>query len=108
MEVTMGHPLGISHVSSQKQNRKGMVRAQNEQYRYMAESSSGCDNLVSEPIPGWKCAYKDVGPLKGVDCNIPYCPNGWNLTRLFGSSLASSSIETPKLSEFVREHSQDG
>ncbi|CAN6547286.1 unnamed protein product [Malus baccata var. baccata] len=38
----MGDPLGSSRVSSQKQNREGVVGTQNEQYRAMAESSPGC------------------------------------------------------------------
>ena len=25
--------------------------------------------MVSEPVPSRKCADKDVGPLKGVDCD---------------------------------------
>ena len=38
----------------------------------MVDPGSGCDNLVSEPIPGRKCADKDVGPLRGVDCEISH------------------------------------
>ncbi|RXH78960.1 hypothetical protein DVH24_034167 [Malus domestica] len=37
-------------------------------------------------------------------CIFPSLPS----TRHFGSSLASSFIGTPKLSEFVREQSHDG
>ena len=70
----MGDPLGSSRVSSQKQNREGVVGAQSGQYRATAESSLGCDNLVLEPIPGWKCVDEDIGPLRGVDCNIPHRP----------------------------------
>ncbi|RXH98104.1 hypothetical protein DVH24_010429 [Malus domestica] len=58
-----------------------------------------------EPIPGWKCADEDVGPLRGVDCNIPHRPRD---TRPFESSLALDSVGTPKLSEFAQEQSQDG
>ena len=65
----MGDPLGSSRMSSQKQNREGVVGAQTGQYRATVESSQGCggpgqgcDNLVSEPILGQKCADKDVGP----------------------------------------------
>ncbi|RXH70374.1 hypothetical protein DVH24_007630 [Malus domestica] len=51
-------------------------------------------------LPGWvthwECADKDVGPLKGVDCNIPHRPGD---TRRFGSSLALGYVGTPKLSE---------
>ncbi|RXI04899.1 hypothetical protein DVH24_039173 [Malus domestica] len=38
----MGDPLGSSRVSSQKQNREGMVEAQSGQYRATAKSSQGC------------------------------------------------------------------
>ncbi|RXH69141.1 hypothetical protein DVH24_031474 [Malus domestica] len=38
----MGDPLGSSRVSSQKQNREGVVEAQSGQYRATMESSSGC------------------------------------------------------------------
>ena len=61
----MGDPLGSSRVSSQKQNREGVVGAQSRQYRATTESRLGCENLVSEPIPGRKCAYEDAGPLRG-------------------------------------------
>ena len=39
---SMGDPLGSSRVSSQKQNREGVVGAQSGQYRATAESSPGC------------------------------------------------------------------
>ncbi|KAM1774430.1 hypothetical protein ACFX12_043801 [Malus domestica] len=92
----MGDPLGSSHVSSRKQNREGVVGAQSGQYRAMKKSSSGCDNLVSESILGQKRANEDVG---GVDhlsliCIFLSLPS----TRPFGSSLASISIRTLKLS----------
>ena len=63
----------------------------------------GCHNLVSEPIPGRKCADEDAGPLREVDCKIPHRPGGVDhvshicifsslpSTRSFGSSLASGS-----------------
>ncbi|RXH87702.1 hypothetical protein DVH24_034602 [Malus domestica] len=38
----MVDPLGSSRVSSQKQNREGMVKTQSKQYRATAESSPGC------------------------------------------------------------------
>ena len=38
----MSDPLRSSCVSSQKQNREGMVGAQSGQYRATAESSRGC------------------------------------------------------------------
>ncbi|KAM1523564.1 hypothetical protein TB1_012932 [Malus domestica] len=81
---------------------------------------SGCDNLVSEPILGRKCADEDVGPLRGGGFLDPKSPRGVDLVsliciflslpsmRLFGSSLPSSSIETLKLSEFGREQAQVG
>ena len=66
----MGDPLGSSRVSSQKQNREDVVGAQSGQYRGtvvdraldVVDPGSGCDNLVSEPIHGRKCADEDVGP----------------------------------------------
>ena len=50
----MGDPLGSSHVSSQKQNREGVVGAQSEQYRAtvvelawdVVDLGSGCDNFA--------------------------------------------------------------
>ncbi|CAN6689719.1 unnamed protein product [Malus baccata var. baccata] len=49
----MGDPLGSSRVSSQKQNREGVVRAQNGQYRAtvverahdVVDLRPGCDSL---------------------------------------------------------------
>ena len=38
----MGDPLESSRVSSQKQNREGVVGAQSGQYRATAETSPGC------------------------------------------------------------------
>ena len=38
----MGDQLGSSRVSSQKQNREGVVGAQSGQYRVTAESSPEC------------------------------------------------------------------
>ena len=74
----MGDPLGSSRVSSHKQNREGVIGAQSGQYRATTESTPGCT-----------------------------CPPPIS-TRLFGNSLASGSIGTPKLSEFAREQSHDG
>ena len=56
----MGDPPGSSRVSSQKQNREGVVGAQSGQYRAtvmerareVIRPGPGCDNLVSEPNPG--------------------------------------------------------
>ena len=78
----MGDPLGSSRVSSQKQNREGVLGAQTGQYRATVVERArevirlgpGCDNLVSKPNPGRVCADKDVGPLSGVDCDIPHHP----------------------------------
>ena len=66
----MGDPLGSSSVSSQKQNREGVVGAQSGQYlcycgragRDVVDPGPGYENLVSEPKPGRKCADEDVGP----------------------------------------------
>ena len=38
----MGDPLGSSRVSSQKQNRESVARAQSGQYRATAEPRLGC------------------------------------------------------------------
>ena len=38
----MGDPLGSSRVSSQKQNREGVAKAQSGQYRATAELSQRC------------------------------------------------------------------
>ena len=46
----MGDPLGSSRVSSQKQNREGVVGAQSGQYRATVELRPGCDNLVIFPM----------------------------------------------------------
>ena len=72
-------------MSSQKQNCEGVVGAQSGQYHAMAELSPeiwwgpgpGCDNLVSEPILGRKCADEDVGPLRVMDCKIPHRTGVW-------------------------------
>ncbi|CAN6723563.1 unnamed protein product [Malus baccata var. baccata] len=46
----MGGPLGSSRVSSQKQNREGVVGAQIEQYRATVESSPGCGEGPSRDV----------------------------------------------------------
>ncbi|RXH92235.1 hypothetical protein DVH24_033131 [Malus domestica] len=46
----MGDPLGSSRVSSQKQNREGVVGAQSGQYHATVESSSGCDGGPSGDV----------------------------------------------------------
>ncbi|CAN6697203.1 unnamed protein product [Malus baccata var. baccata] len=68
----IGDPLGSFCMSSQKQNREGVVGAQSGQYRAtvvervrdVVDSGPGCDRLVLEPNPG-RCADEVVGPLKG-------------------------------------------
>ena len=59
----MGDPLGSSRVSSQKQNREGVVGAQSGQYRAtvverardVVDPGSGCDtklvNCEAKPTP---------------------------------------------------------
>ncbi|RXH99594.1 hypothetical protein DVH24_021396 [Malus domestica] len=42
----MGDPLGSTRVSSQKQNREGVVGAQSGQYRVTVESSPGCGEFL--------------------------------------------------------------
>ena len=50
----MGDPLGSSaRVSSHKQNREGMVEAQNEQYRAMMELSPGCGRGLGQDVTIW-------------------------------------------------------
>ncbi|RXH76398.1 hypothetical protein DVH24_019286 [Malus domestica] len=51
----MGDLLGSSRVSSQKQNREGVVGAQSGQYRATVESSLGCDGG-----PGWDHTYLTI------------------------------------------------
>ena len=46
----MGDPLGSSRVSSQKQNREGVVGAQSGQYRATAESSPGCGGCSGQDV----------------------------------------------------------
>ena len=76
----MGDPLGSSYVSSYKQNREGVVGAQLGQYHATVEPRLGCDRIVSSHFAVWcKCADEDVGPLRGVDCNIPHHPGEWIL-----------------------------
>ena len=66
----MGDPLGSSRVSSQKQNREGVVGAQSGQYRAMVverarevvDPGPGCDNLVLEPNPGRGVPTRTSGP----------------------------------------------
>ncbi|RXH88502.1 hypothetical protein DVH24_000101 [Malus domestica] len=67
---------------------------------------SGCDNLVSKPLCQSVLVCRQgrraskAGALKGVMCLICTCSPPYS-TRPLGSSMASSSIETPKLSEFA-------
>ena len=66
----MGDPLGSSCVSSQKQNREGVVVAQSGQYcatvveraRDVVDPGSGYDNLVLEPNPGRGVLTRRSGP----------------------------------------------
>ena len=66
----MGDPPGSSRVSSQKQNREGVVGAQSGQYRATVVEQArevirpgpGCDNLVSEPNPGRGVPTRTSGP----------------------------------------------
>ncbi|KAM1593842.1 hypothetical protein ACFX10_000325 [Malus domestica] len=59
----MGDPLGSSSLSSQKQNREGVVEAQNGQYRATVVSSRGCGGGPGRDVtinqlthPDLKCA----------------------------------------------------
>ena len=55
---------------------KGLVLGKDENIhiRITPLGDVGCHNLVSEPNPGRVCADEDVGPLRGVDCDIPHRP----------------------------------
>ncbi|KAM1224416.1 hypothetical protein ACFX2G_044274 [Malus domestica] len=46
----MGDPLGSSLVSSQKQNREGVVGAQSGQYRATVKSSLGCGECPGQDV----------------------------------------------------------
>ncbi|RXH81551.1 hypothetical protein DVH24_034972 [Malus domestica] len=121
----MGDPLG----SFRKQNRGGVVgpKADNivirrSRARDVLGAESGCDNLVSEPIPDRMCADKDVRPLNHEGVVGPKVDNivirrsrardvlgvRVRITRHFVNSLTSEFIGTPKLSEFPKEQSHDG
>ncbi|KAM2185812.1 hypothetical protein ACFX1Q_030769 [Malus domestica] len=119
----MRDPLGSSHVNSQKQNREGVVRAQSRQYPATTESSSGCGGGPGRDVTIWyqgrMCADEDVGPLRGVDFNIPHRLGKWILYALYVYSylflargllgvLALGSIGTPKLSEFAQKQFHGG
>ncbi|RXH75307.1 hypothetical protein DVH24_030028 [Malus domestica] len=53
----MGDPLGSSCVSSQKQNREGVVGALSGQYRATVESSPECGG-----DPGWNMLLPSLEP----------------------------------------------
>ncbi|KAM1998999.1 hypothetical protein COP1_006184 [Malus domestica] len=71
----MGDPLRSYRVSSQKQNYKGVVGAQSEQYRATAEPVWDVTEWYQSHSAVW-CEYadEDVGPLREVNCNIPHRP----------------------------------
>ena len=84
----------------------------------------GALHVVSEPVPSWKCADEDVGPLRGVDCDdrsgwvqgtgsypvsnlisprwLRKCLKGkmfsFIITEVFSERLAKGFVRTPKLS----------
>ncbi|RXH69063.1 hypothetical protein DVH24_031396 [Malus domestica] len=58
----IGDPLGSSRVSSQKQNREGVVGAQNGQYYATVESSPGCGGG-----PGQDVTYMERESSRGRD-----------------------------------------
>ena len=56
----MGDPLGSSSlVSSQKQNREGVIGAQNGQNRAMVESSSGCGGKLGRDVTKTEPIYSN-------------------------------------------------
>ncbi|RXI09424.1 hypothetical protein DVH24_034041, partial [Malus domestica] len=69
-----------------------------------AWSRPKADNIVLRRSLAWDVVGARAGMGVILICIFPSLPS----TRLFGSSLTSSSIETPKLSEFAREQSHDG
>ncbi|CAN6707170.1 unnamed protein product [Malus baccata var. baccata] len=80
----MGDPLGSSFVSSQKQNREGVVEAQNGQYRGRVElgmwwgPGPGCDNLPL-PHPRLDSAITQYCPLWASTTPSWFC--FWELTQ---------------------------
>ncbi|KAM2983032.1 hypothetical protein FF2_009009 [Malus domestica] len=59
----MGDLLGSSRVSSQKQNRKGVVEAQSRQYRATAESSPGCGRGSGQDVTIWYQSQSLLGSM---------------------------------------------
>ncbi|CAN6685543.1 unnamed protein product [Malus baccata var. baccata] len=134
----MGDPLGSSRVSSQKQNREGVVGAQSRQYRATVESNPGCGGglgrdvtILLENISILFCnpfdrslwhAHSDIQlgiraePIPGRMCadedvgalREVDCNIPHCPGKWIMSSLVSGSIGTSKLSEFTREQSHDG
>ena len=65
----MGYPLGSSRVSSQKQNREGVVGAQSGQYRATVESSPGCGGGPGRDVTIWYQSQSLTGsvPMRTSD-----------------------------------------
>ncbi|KAM2433086.1 hypothetical protein ACFX1W_020191 [Malus domestica] len=59
----MGDLLGSSRVSSQKQNREGVVRTQSGQYRAMVESSPGCGVDLGRDVTIWSHSQSLAGSM---------------------------------------------
>ncbi|CAN6700238.1 unnamed protein product [Malus baccata var. baccata] len=56
----MGDPLRSSRVSSQKQNREGVVGAQSGQYRVTVESNPECDGGPNRDVTFLASLYMDA------------------------------------------------
>ena len=63
----MGDPLGNSaRVSSQKQNREGMVGAQSGQYRATMDSSPGCGGVPGRDVTDVICICEELEAVKNI------------------------------------------
>ncbi|CAN6576695.1 unnamed protein product [Malus baccata var. baccata] len=68
----MGDPLGSSHVSSQKQNREGVVGPQSGQYRAtvvewardVVDPRSGCDRTSPHQLRPWTVSPPKQDPMQ--------------------------------------------
>ena len=59
----MGDPLGSSRVSSQKQNREGLVGAQSGQYSAMVELRPGCGEGSGRDVTIWYLSQSLAGSV---------------------------------------------
>ncbi|RXH89562.1 hypothetical protein DVH24_031919 [Malus domestica] len=94
----MGDPLGSSCLSSQKQNREGVVRAQSGQYRAMVKSNQGCGGGSGRDVTIWYQSLTLAVELTGFEFH-------WNSevkrvaresTPMMGDPLGSSRVSSQK------------